>query len=179
MAQMVKSLPVMQETPVRSLGWEDPLEKGMTIHSNILAWRIPQTEEPGGLPVTVHGVTKSQPRLSDQHFPSCFKKKKSKFYKCSYLGALGPLTGYFPPPSPGSHLQVDVTLSESQVPSQVQLSFSGCSQISPNHITHNLRRGGSPRGKALSLNLFWVQTFPFYIFCVFCFFGHTVQNVGS
>ena len=92
------------------------------------------------------------------------KKKKSKFYKCSYLGALSPLTGYFPPPSPGSHLQVAVTLSESQVLSQVQLSFSGCSQMSPNHITHNLRQGGSPRDKALSLNLFWVQTFPFYFF---------------
>ena len=40
-AQTVKNLPVMQETRVRSLGWEDPLEKGMAIHSSILAWRIP------------------------------------------------------------------------------------------------------------------------------------------
>ena len=40
-AQMVKSLPAMQETWVRSQGWEDPLEVGMAIHSNILAWRIP------------------------------------------------------------------------------------------------------------------------------------------
>ena len=39
----------MQETQVRSLGWEDPLEKGMAAHSSILAWRIPWTEEPGGL----------------------------------------------------------------------------------------------------------------------------------
>ena len=39
----------MQETRVPSLGWEDPLEKGMATHSSILAWRIPQTEEPGGL----------------------------------------------------------------------------------------------------------------------------------
>jgi len=46
---MVKNLPVMQETRVRSLGWEDPVEKGMAIHSSILAWRIPWTEEPGGL----------------------------------------------------------------------------------------------------------------------------------
>ena len=45
---MVKSLPVMQETCVRSLGQEDPLEKGMATHSSILAWRIPWTEEPGG-----------------------------------------------------------------------------------------------------------------------------------
>ena len=48
-AQMVKNPAVMQETWVRSLGWEDPLEKGMAIHSNILAWRIPWTEEPGRL----------------------------------------------------------------------------------------------------------------------------------
>ena len=46
---MVKSLPTMQETGVRSLGQEDPLEKGMAAHSSILAWRIPWTEAPGGL----------------------------------------------------------------------------------------------------------------------------------
>ena len=49
MAQVVKNLPAMQETKVRSLGWEDPLEKGLDTHSSILAWRIPWTEEPGGL----------------------------------------------------------------------------------------------------------------------------------
>ena len=48
-AQMVKSLPAMQETWVSSLGWDDPLEKEIAIHSSILAWRIPWTEEPGGL----------------------------------------------------------------------------------------------------------------------------------
>ena len=47
--QMVKNLPAMQETRVQSLGREDPLEKGMAIHSSILAWRIPWTEDPGGL----------------------------------------------------------------------------------------------------------------------------------
>ena len=46
---MLKNLPAMQETQVRSLCWEDPLEKGMATHSSILAWRIPRTEEPGGL----------------------------------------------------------------------------------------------------------------------------------
>ena len=45
----VKNPPVIQETRVQSLGREDPLEKGMTAHSSILAWRIPWTEEPGGL----------------------------------------------------------------------------------------------------------------------------------
>ena len=48
-AQMVKDLPAMQETRVRSLGWEDPQEKATATHSSILAWRIPWTEEPGGL----------------------------------------------------------------------------------------------------------------------------------
>ena len=48
-AQSVKSLPAMQETWVRSLGWENPLEKKMATHSRILAWRILWTEEPGGL----------------------------------------------------------------------------------------------------------------------------------
>ena len=49
MAQLVKNLPAMQGTRVESLGWKDPLEKGMVIHSSILAWSIPWTEEPGGL----------------------------------------------------------------------------------------------------------------------------------
>ena len=49
---MWRDLPVMQETRVRSLGWEDPLEKETAIHSSILAWRIPRTEEPGGLQFT-------------------------------------------------------------------------------------------------------------------------------
>ena len=47
-AQRIKRLPAMQETGVRPLGWEDPLEKEMAAHSSILAWRIPWTEEPGG-----------------------------------------------------------------------------------------------------------------------------------
>ena len=48
-AQVVKSLPVVWETWVQPLGWEDPLEKGMATHSSILAWNIPWTEEPGRL----------------------------------------------------------------------------------------------------------------------------------
>ena len=47
-AQRLKRLPAMQETWVRSLGWEDPLEKEMATHSSTLAWRIPWVEEPGG-----------------------------------------------------------------------------------------------------------------------------------
>ena len=56
-AQTVKK-PAMQETWVRSLGQEDPLEKGMATHSGILVWRIPWSEEPGGL--TVHKVVKKR-----------------------------------------------------------------------------------------------------------------------
>ena len=52
MAQRLKRLPAMRETWVRSLGWEDPLEKAMAPHSSTLAWRIPWTEEPGGLQST-------------------------------------------------------------------------------------------------------------------------------
>ena len=55
---MIKRLPAMRETWVQSLGWEDPLEKEMATHSSILAWRIPWTEEHGGLHI-VHGVAKS------------------------------------------------------------------------------------------------------------------------
>ena len=79
-AQMVKNLPAMQETGVQSLGWEDPLEKGMATHSSILAWRILWTEEPGELQsmglqrvrhnwvtntTPIHRVAKSRTRLSD------------------------------------------------------------------------------------------------------------------
>ena len=48
-SQTVKNPPAMQETWVRSTGWEDPLEEGMATHSSILSWRIPWTEKPGGL----------------------------------------------------------------------------------------------------------------------------------
>ena len=58
-----KALPAVRETWVRSLSWEDPLEKEMATHSSILAWKIPCTEEPGGL--QSHGIAKSQTRLSD------------------------------------------------------------------------------------------------------------------
>ena len=51
MAQMLKNLPIVQETQVQSLGWKDPLEKGMATHSSILTWKIPWTEEPDGLQI--------------------------------------------------------------------------------------------------------------------------------
>ena len=48
-SQLLKNPPAVQETPVQSLGWEGPLEDGIATHSSVLAWRIPWTEEPGGL----------------------------------------------------------------------------------------------------------------------------------
>ena len=59
--QVVKRLPTMQETRVRSLGWEDPLEKAIATHSSILAWKVPQTEAHGGLQSM--GVTESRTQL--------------------------------------------------------------------------------------------------------------------
>ena len=56
---MVKNPPAMWEAWAQSLGWEDPLEEGMVTHSSILTWRIPWTEEPGGL----KSVTKSHKEL--------------------------------------------------------------------------------------------------------------------
>ena len=64
-AQTVKNPPAMLEAWIRSLGWEDLLEKGMATHSSILAWRIPWTEESGGLQSM---ESQSQIRLRDFHF---------------------------------------------------------------------------------------------------------------
>ena len=62
-SQMVKNLPAVRETWVRTLGWEDPLEEGMETHPSIFAWRIPMDR--GAWRATVHGVTKSPTRLRD------------------------------------------------------------------------------------------------------------------
>ena len=64
MAQLVKNLLAMQETWVRSLGWEDPLKGRTVTHSSILAWKIPWT--------TVHGVAMNQTQLRDFHFHFTF-----------------------------------------------------------------------------------------------------------
>ena len=84
-AQMVKNLPAMRETWVRSLGQEDPPEKGMATHSSILAWRIPWTEEPGELPSTGSqrvGLTERQtPHFSlsqDWRGETCREKKEER-----------------------------------------------------------------------------------------------------
>ena len=66
---MLKNLPATRQNWVRSLDWEEPLEKGTATHSSVLAWRILWTEEPAWW-ATVHGVTKSQTHLSN------FEKKK-------------------------------------------------------------------------------------------------------
>ena len=72
-AQRLKHLPAMQETWVWSLGWEDPLEKEMATHSSIFAWRIPWTEEPGGLQSTgLQRVGHDWPNLLYFTFILCF-----------------------------------------------------------------------------------------------------------
>ena len=65
-AQIVKNLPVMQETSVWSLGWEDPLKEGMATHSSTLAWRIPM-DKGASQRAIVHGVTKSRTQLATKH----------------------------------------------------------------------------------------------------------------
>ena len=73
-AQMIKNLSVMLETRVWSLGQEDPLEKGMTTHSTILAWRIPWTEEPGGLQSM--GLQRvGHDWATNTYFQTCLKNK--------------------------------------------------------------------------------------------------------
>ena len=66
MAKMIKNLPAIRETWIRSLGWEDPLEKGTVTYSSILAWRIPGTIQSTGLQRVGH--KKSRTRLNDFHF---------------------------------------------------------------------------------------------------------------
>ena len=97
-AQMVKNLLAMQETQVQFLGQEDPLEKRLATHSSIFAWRIPWTEEPGGLPSTGsqrvghNGVTSlhffsrgtSQPK--DQTLVSCIA---GRFFTAEPQGSCG------------------------------------------------------------------------------------------
>ena len=83
MAQMVKHLSTMQETRVRSLGREDPLEKEMATDSSTIAWKIPSTEEPSRLHV-VHGDAKSWTRLSD--FTSLQTHGRRSLVGCSPWG---------------------------------------------------------------------------------------------
>ena len=91
MAQRVKRLPTMLETWVRSLGWEDPLEKKMATHSSIFAWRIPWTEEPGRLQSTglqrvrhvwVNSLSLSKVAEIAHIIPIC---PLSSFLQCYYL----------------------------------------------------------------------------------------------
>ena len=84
MAQTVKCLPTMRETWVRSLGWEDPLEKEMATHSSIHAWKILWTEEPGGLQSM--GSQRGRAQLSDfslapeSRFPTTVDSEKGYIY---------------------------------------------------------------------------------------------------
>ena len=87
MAQLVKNPPAMQETWVRSLGWEDPLEKEKATHFSILAWKIPWTQEPGRLQSM---GSQSLTRLSDFTFTL---KRNWGVCVCYVSGTLGIFTG--------------------------------------------------------------------------------------
>ena len=83
-AQMIKNLPVIQETWVQSLGQEDPLEKGMATHSTILAWRIPWTEEPGGL--ASMGSQESDTAYQLNHHHHSYSETQGMHLRCGTLG---------------------------------------------------------------------------------------------
>ena len=74
---MVKKLPALQETQVRSLGQEDPLEKGMATHSSILAWRIPWIEEPGQLQSM--GLQKAGKKTKEEELLNSFYEASGTF----------------------------------------------------------------------------------------------------
>ena len=94
---MVKNPPAMQKTWVQSLCWEDPLEKEMATHSSILAWRIPWTEEPGGLQSM--GFTNRHDRATNTltffHFTKCFLLEENKSYGSRRMKASAQKIGLF------------------------------------------------------------------------------------
>ena len=97
MAQTVKNLPTMQETQVRSLGWEDPLEKGMATHSSILDWRIPWTEELVGyspwsrkesgttdqLTISLYFLSRQKYNINENRIETQSSMKKSGHVNCN------------------------------------------------------------------------------------------------
>ena len=78
MTQNVKNLPAKQETWVRSLGWEDPLEKGIATHSSILAWEIPWTEEPAGLQSMGSQRSRQKEKISSYSHMGPYKDKSTQ-----------------------------------------------------------------------------------------------------
>ena len=85
MAQWVKNLPAMQESWIQSLGREDPLEKRMATHSSTLAWKIPWTEEPGGLQSTGSLESDMTKRLHFHFSLSCIGEGNGNPLQCSCL----------------------------------------------------------------------------------------------
>ena len=84
---MVKNQPAMQETQVQSLGWEDPLKKGMTTHFYILAWRIPMIEQPGGLQSRVSQKSDMTEQLTHFQGKPCVFPDDQGTDSCCLLGA--------------------------------------------------------------------------------------------
>ena len=85
-AQMLQNLPATQETQLRSLGQEDPLEKGMSTHSSILAWRTPFTEDPAGLQsMGLQRVRQGLKPKQQQQQQDTAKLKKRELHQIAYL----------------------------------------------------------------------------------------------
>ena len=84
MAQLVKNPPAVQEMQIVSLGSEDPLEKGMATHSSILVWRIPRTEEPGGLQPRGRKESDATERLAQSSFLLC--SQRGSIFKLIFTG---------------------------------------------------------------------------------------------
>ena len=81
---MAKNLPAKQERQVQPLGWEDPLEEELATHSNILAWKILWTEEPGGLQFM--GLQRiGQDRVTEQLSPCCTSHPQDLFSNCKFV----------------------------------------------------------------------------------------------
>ena len=141
---MVKNLPAMWETQVGSLGWEDPLEKGMTTHSSILAWRIPQTEEPGGLQSTPHNSLLRNSKPVPPASSTCTFLNIPKLLElCIAVPSKDRAFGPFGPSGP---LQTQVTeLKNSHV-----MRISQYLSLSPNPYSH-CTDGETETRRALSL----------------------------
>ena len=99
----MKNLPAIKETQIQFLGWEDPLEKGMATHSSIFAWRIPWTEEPGGLQPLGHKLSDMTDQLTLWGFSGGTDNKESA-YNVGDLGSI-PGSGRSPGEENGNPLQ--------------------------------------------------------------------------
>ena len=137
LAQLVKKLPAMRETWVRSLGWEDPRETGKATHYSILAWRIPWTIVHGVTPWTiVHGVTKSWTRWNKFYYIYTYiKKTYLAIYICWAVDQLFSFWSNWKPRSSKFHL---VNSVETKTTAQAECMFSYHSHTPHPHLASKI-----------------------------------------